>query len=83
MEILTQLLEALVSDGVLDNLESESILEGNQTRANKARCLFDTVKKKGNEACRKTLAHLWIIDPVLSSQLHRSTSSKTGEATYL
>lgn len=46
IEIFTQLLEALVSDGVLDDLEKESILEENQTRANKARCLIDTVKKK-------------------------------------
>lgn len=83
IEIFTQLLEALVSDGVLDDLEKESILEENQTRADKARCLIDTVKKKGNKACRITINHLRIIDPVLSSQLHHSSSAKKGEATYL
>ncbi|XP_026041433.1 NACHT, LRR and PYD domains-containing protein 12-like [Astatotilapia calliptera] len=76
IEIFTQLLEALVSDGVLDDLEKESILEKNQTRADKARCLIDTVKKKGNKACRITINHLRIIDPVLSSQLHHSSSTK-------
>lgn len=50
IEIFTQLLEALVSDGVLDDLEKESILEENQTRANKARCLIDTVKKKRKQS---------------------------------
>ncbi|CAI5638905.1 unnamed protein product [Oreochromis niloticus] len=75
-EILTQLLEALVNDGVLGDLEKESILEENQSRANKARCLIDTVKKKGNEACRIMIRHLRTIDPVLSSQLRRSSSVK-------
>lgn len=82
-EILTQLLEALVNDGVLGDLEKESILEENQSRANKARCLIDTVKKKGNEACRIMIRHLRTIDPVLSSQLRRSSSAKKGETTYL
>ncbi|XP_065325776.1 protein NLRC3-like [Pelmatolapia mariae] len=41
-EILTQLLEALVIDGVLNELEKESILERNPVRADKARCSINS-----------------------------------------
>ncbi|XP_076737552.1 protein NLRC3-like [Maylandia zebra] len=68
-EILTQLLEALVCDTVLNELEKESILEKNLARADKARSLIDTVRKKGDEACKITIKHLQIKDPSLFSQL--------------
>lgn len=82
-EILTQLLEALVSDAILDDLEKESIIEENKSRANKARCFVDTVRKKGNKACRIMIKHLRKLDPVLFSELHRSSFVKKGEATHL
>uniref|UniRef100_A0A3B4H2P7 CARD domain-containing protein n=1 Tax=Pundamilia nyererei TaxID=303518 RepID=A0A3B4H2P7_9CICH len=50
-ENLTQLLEALVTDNVLNELEKERIQEMNQTRADKARDFIDTVKKKGEKFC--------------------------------
>uniref|UniRef100_A0AAX7VTD9 B30.2/SPRY domain-containing protein n=1 Tax=Astatotilapia calliptera TaxID=8154 RepID=A0AAX7VTD9_ASTCA len=68
-EILTQLLEALVCDTVLNELEKESILEKNPLRADKARSLIDTVRKKGDKACKITIKHLHIKDPSLFSQL--------------
>ncbi|XP_063324133.1 protein NLRC3-like, partial [Pelmatolapia mariae] len=68
-EILTQLLEALVSDGVLNELEKESTLEENSVRADKARCTIDTVRKKGDRACKIMIRHLQRIDPFLFSQL--------------
>ncbi|XP_076737430.1 protein NLRC3-like [Maylandia zebra] len=68
-EILTQLLEALVCDTVLNELEKESILEKNPLRADKARSLIDTVRKKGDKACKITIKHLQIKDPSLFSQL--------------
>nr|XP_024657053.1 caspase-1-like [Maylandia zebra] len=68
-EILTQLLEALVCDTVLNELEKESILEKNLARADKARSLIDTVRKKGDKACKITIKHLQIKDPSLFSQL--------------
>ncbi|XP_076737588.1 protein NLRC3 [Maylandia zebra] len=68
-EILTQLLEALVCDTVLNELEKESILEKNRARADKARSFIDTVRKKGDKACKITIKHLQIKDPSLSSQL--------------
>uniref|UniRef100_A0A669DUB0 CARD domain-containing protein n=1 Tax=Oreochromis niloticus TaxID=8128 RepID=A0A669DUB0_ORENI len=71
-EILTQLLEALVTDRVLNDLEKASIVEGNLVTADKARDLIDTVKKKGGTASRIMIRHLQTIDPTLSSELHLS-----------
>ncbi|XP_065325883.1 NLR family CARD domain-containing protein 3-like [Pelmatolapia mariae] len=73
-EILKQLLGALVSDGVFNDLEKESILEENKTRADKARDLTSKVKKKGDEASRKMIRYLRTMDPTLSSALHLSLS---------
>ncbi|KAL4001600.1 solute carrier family 12 (sodium/chloride transporter), member 3 [Sarotherodon galilaeus] len=71
-EILTQLLDALVTDRVLNDLEKASIVEGNSATADKARDLIDTVKKKGGTASRIMIRHLQTIDPTLSSELHLS-----------
>ncbi|XP_030611063.1 NLR family CARD domain-containing protein 3-like [Archocentrus centrarchus] len=68
-EILKQLLDALVPDKVLNELEKEWILQDNPTRADKARCFIDTVKKKGDEASRIMMRRLQTIDPTLFCQL--------------
>ncbi|CAI5657040.1 unnamed protein product [Oreochromis niloticus] len=68
-EVLKQLLEALVSDGVLNELEKESILERNPVRADMARCSIDTLRKKGDKACRMMIKHLQFKDQFLFSQL--------------
>uniref|UniRef100_A0A3B4HCD1 CARD domain-containing protein n=1 Tax=Pundamilia nyererei TaxID=303518 RepID=A0A3B4HCD1_9CICH len=83
-EILEQLLEALVSDGVLNELEKESILEKNPVRADKARSFIDTVRKKGDKACKITIKHLQLKDPFLFSQLcsYSDPSDKKGEVMY-
>ncbi|XP_035767745.1 protein NLRC3-like [Neolamprologus brichardi] len=72
-EDLTQLLEALVTDNVLNELEKERIQEMNQTRADKARDFIDTVKKKGEKACRIMISHLQTIDPTVFCQLGLSS----------
>uniref|UniRef100_A0A3Q2WBJ8 CARD domain-containing protein n=1 Tax=Haplochromis burtoni TaxID=8153 RepID=A0A3Q2WBJ8_HAPBU len=69
MQRISVLLEDLVSDGVLNELEKESILEGNPVRADKARCSIDSVRKKGDQACRIMIRHLQSIDLSLFSQL--------------
>ncbi|XP_030611169.1 protein NLRC3-like [Archocentrus centrarchus] len=74
-ESLKQLLEALERDEVLNDLEKEAILEENQTRADKARCFIDTVKKKGDRACRMMIRHLQRTNPALSIQLRLSSGS--------
>ncbi|XP_039907639.1 NLR family CARD domain-containing protein 3-like isoform X3 [Simochromis diagramma] len=72
-ENLTQLLEALVIDNVLNQLEKERIQEINQSRANKARDFIDIVKKKGEKACRIMTSHLRTIDPTVYCQLGLSS----------
>uniref|UniRef100_A0A3P9DHM8 CARD domain-containing protein n=1 Tax=Maylandia zebra TaxID=106582 RepID=A0A3P9DHM8_9CICH len=83
IEILKLLLEALVSDGILNKLEEESILEGNPLRADK-RSLIDTVRKKGDKACKITIKHLQIKDPFLFSQLRLNSdpSAQQGEVMH-
>ncbi|XP_070826079.1 caspase a-like [Chaetodon trifascialis] len=68
-ELISQLLDDLLDDGVLMDREKESVVEKNSSRADKARDLIDTVKKKGDEASRKMIAHLHSRDPTLYSAL--------------
>lgn len=68
-ELISQLLDDLLDEGVLNDGEKDSILEENQSRADKARCLIDIVKKKGNEACRKMIVHFQERDPLFSADL--------------
>jgi len=83
-EILKQLLDALLADGVFSDLEREAIIEENQTRADKARRLIDDVRRKGEEACRQMMEHLQKLDRTLSSQLRllSGPSAQEGKATY-
>uniref|UniRef100_A0A3P8NWN9 CARD domain-containing protein n=2 Tax=Astatotilapia calliptera TaxID=8154 RepID=A0A3P8NWN9_ASTCA len=81
IEILNLLLGALVSDGVLRELEKESILEKNLARADKARSFIDTVRKKGDEACKITIKHLQIKDPSLFSLLRLKSDPSAQQDT--
>ncbi|XP_043965523.1 NLR family CARD domain-containing protein 3-like [Gambusia affinis] len=74
-DVLKQLLDGLLSDHILGDLEDEGILQKNQTRAEKARETIDTVRKKGNEACRLMIKRLQHIDPTLFNQLGLSSDS--------
>ncbi len=71
-EIISQLLDDLLEDGVLNDGEKDSILEENRSRADRARCLIDTVRKKGDDASRKMIARLNSRDPALYSTLAQS-----------
>uniref|UniRef100_A0A8D0AAN3 CARD domain-containing protein n=1 Tax=Sander lucioperca TaxID=283035 RepID=A0A8D0AAN3_SANLU len=53
--LIKQLLDDLLDDGVLNDGEKDSILEENNTTADKARSLIDTIKKKGDVASRKMI----------------------------
>ncbi|XP_042281438.1 caspase-1-like [Thunnus maccoyii] len=57
-ELIKQLLDDLLKDGVVNRGEKNSILEDNTNTADMARCLIDTVMGKGDEASRKMIAHL-------------------------
>ncbi|XP_040901977.1 caspase recruitment domain-containing protein 16-like [Toxotes jaculatrix] len=72
-ELIKQLLDDLLEDVVLNEGEKDAILEENKSRADKARCLIDTVKKKGDEASRKLIAHLQSRDLMLYSTLGLSS----------
>lgn len=68
-EVINQLLDDLSEDGVLNDEERESIAQRNNTRADRARCLIETVRRKGCEASRKMISHLQSRDQTLSTEL--------------
>uniref|UniRef100_A0A3P9P935 CARD domain-containing protein n=1 Tax=Poecilia reticulata TaxID=8081 RepID=A0A3P9P935_POERE len=68
-EILKQLLDGLLSDGVFNPSEKEEILQKIQTRADEARATIDAVMKKGKRASDIMIQRLQLIDPTLSNQL--------------
>ncbi|XP_075960070.1 NACHT, LRR and PYD domains-containing protein 1 homolog [Anarhichas minor] len=68
-ELVNQLLDDLLEDRVLNEGEKDSILQENNTSADRARCLIDTVRRKGHEASGKIFTHLRSRDPTLSAQL--------------
>uniref|UniRef100_A0A3Q2NWT6 NLR family CARD domain-containing protein 3-like n=1 Tax=Fundulus heteroclitus TaxID=8078 RepID=A0A3Q2NWT6_FUNHE len=82
-EVLKQLLDSLEAGGVLNNSETEAILEKNQTRADKARSTIDAVRKKGNDSCKMMIQHLQLKDATLSNHLGLSFafSAQPGKAT--
>lgn len=68
-DLVKQLLDDLLDEGILNDGEKDSILEENSTKADRARALIDTVKRKGDEASRKMIAQLQSRDPTLSRNL--------------
>lgn len=67
--LLKQLLDDLLGDGLLNDGETDSVLEDNSNKADMARALIDMVKRKGDKASRKMIAHLESRDPTLYSEL--------------
>ncbi|XP_029133613.2 caspase-1-A-like isoform X1 [Labrus bergylta] len=68
-EVISQLLDDILEDGIVNDGEKDSILEVNKSKADKARCLIDTVKRKGDAASRKMITHLQRRDATLLSEL--------------
>ncbi|XP_076590404.1 caspase a-like isoform X2 [Chaetodon auriga] len=79
-EVISQLLDDLLDDGVLNDGEQESIHDKNSSRGDKARDLIDTVKRKGDEASRKMIAHLHSRDSTLYSALGLSCGQPAPKA---
>lgn len=67
--IISQLLDDILQDRVLNNGEKEWIDEVNNVRSDKARRLIDAVIKKGNAASKKLIDHIKHRDPELHSTL--------------
>ncbi|KAM4742128.1 caspase a-like [Anableps anableps] len=68
-EVIKQLLDLLLGDGVLNDGEKDAVLEENDTRADKARSLIDIVKRKGGKASSKMIDHLKNVDQTLYCEL--------------
>ncbi|XP_043974641.1 caspase a-like isoform X2 [Gambusia affinis] len=68
-EVISQLLDGLLHDGVLNDGEKDAIIEENDSRADKARCLIDKVKRKGHDASSKMITHLKSLDETLFCEL--------------
>lgn len=75
--VISQLLDDLSEDGVLNDLERESILEENRTRVDKARALIDTVKRKGDVPSAKMIARLQTRDLSLYTLLHQTLAQSS------
>lgn len=73
-EVINQLLDDLLEDNVLNEGEKDSVLEENNSRADKARSLIDSVKKKGDPASNKMITHLYNRDPTLFINLNLTLS---------
>lgn len=79
--LLKQLLDDLLEEGLLNDGETDSVLEDNSNKADMARALIDMVKRKGDKASRKMIEHLEKRDPTLYSELGLSCGQPPGEFT--
>ncbi|XP_047449343.1 caspase a-like [Mugil cephalus] len=79
-EMISQLLDDLLEDSILNDGEREAILEEHQSRVERARALIDPVRKKGDVASRKMIARLQARDPTLFSELGLSAGQPAQPA---
>lgn len=68
-QMINQLLDDILLDGIINDMEKESITEENTIRSDKARRLIDAVRRKGERASRSLIAHIQSRDPELSAVL--------------
>ncbi|XP_012727261.2 caspase-1-A [Fundulus heteroclitus] len=68
-EVINQLLDDLLLDGIINDGVKESILEENKSRADKARDLIDVVRKRGDVPSMALINHLQQRDPMLHALL--------------
>ncbi|XP_063076614.1 uncharacterized protein LOC134466661 [Engraulis encrasicolus] len=69
LPVIKGLLDTLRDARVLNEEEAESVLEEQSARADRARCLVDTVRKKGQKASQKMVDALRDQDPSLAETL--------------
>uniref|UniRef100_A0A8C6TTB6 CARD domain-containing protein n=1 Tax=Neogobius melanostomus TaxID=47308 RepID=A0A8C6TTB6_9GOBI len=67
--VLNQLMDDLLAVGVLNQGEKDHILEEHTIRADRARDLFDTVRKKGYTSIDIMMERLQTRDPALYNHL--------------
>ncbi|XP_053170229.1 caspase a-like, partial [Scomber japonicus] len=78
--VIKQLLDDLLEDGIMNEGEVDSILHKNSTRTDRARSLIDTVKRKGDEASKRFIDHLYKRDPTLHKDLGLSSGHPVQSA---
>lgn len=64
-EGLNKIVDKLLERHIIIDVEMESGTCETKSRANKVRCIIDTVRRKGNDACRHLLDVLKEVDPTL------------------
>lgn len=70
-EVIKQLLDDLLQEGVLNKGEKNHILQKSSCCADQARCLIDTVMGKGDDASNTMLKHFEKRDRNLCTKLVR------------
>ncbi len=68
-ELISQLLDDILTDGIVNDGEKDSIVEENDSKRDRARCLIDTVRRKGDKASRMLIDYIHKRDPTLHSEL--------------
>lgn len=83
-QMINQLLDDILLDGIVSDGEKDSILEESNIRRDKARRLIDAVRRKGDKACGKMIAHLERRDPELYAELGLASGqpAPSGELTF-
>ncbi|CAK6983293.1 caspase a-like%2C partial [Scomber scombrus] len=79
-DLIKQLLDDLLEDGIVKDGERGSILKENSTRTHRARSLIDTVKGKGDKASRKFIDHIYVRNPSLYKDLGLSSGQPVQPA---
>lgn len=79
-DLINQLLDDILEDQIVNEGEKDSIVEENTSRADKARCLIDTVKRKGDKASQMLIACIQSRDPTLYSELGLSCGKPSPPA---
>ncbi|KAG5837660.1 hypothetical protein ANANG_G00241800 [Anguilla anguilla] len=82
-DVVVQLLDDLLEDGVINDGEKEAVIEENRSTADKARHLIDKVQKKGPKASGKLISRLSERDPNLCELLKLAPPESPAPAAKL
>ncbi|XP_064159205.1 caspase a-like [Anguilla rostrata] len=82
-DVVVQLLDDLLEDGVINDGEKEAVIEENGSRAERARHLIDKVQKKGPKASGKLISRLSERDPNLCELLKLAPPESPAPAAKL
>lgn len=69
-EVIMQLLDDLLEDGILNDGEKDALIEENSITADRARSLIDKVRKKGSPASQALIDRLQDRDRALFEELN-------------